>query len=81
MHTKYQELHNQFREAVNIYFKGSSMAAAVIAFALGYLFKVPLEHFLSRTISTVVLVIIGFYYVCTVWGIRVYSSLTMSINF
>lgn len=81
MKTKYQELHNQYREAFNIFLKGSSMALAIMAFALGYLFKVPLEILMSRAVSGFCLIVLAFWYVCALWALRVYNSIVSAIEF
>jgi hypothetical protein len=60
--------------------KGSSMALAIIAFALGYLFKVPLESLMSRAVSGFVLIVLGFWYVCVFLGLRTYHSIVNSIE-
>lgn len=80
LETKYQELHNQFRHAFDLFFKGSSLALAVAAFSLGYLFKVPLDKAMSRAISGFVLILLCLWYVCTFWILRLYASLTRSIE-
>jgi hypothetical protein len=79
MEPKFHELHNQYRVAFNLFMKGSSMALAILAFALVYLFKVPLETFMSRAVRGVVLIILAFWYVCAYWALRMYYSILSSI--
>jgi len=77
---KYSELHAHFREATNIFLKGSAMMLAVIGASLGYLFTVQLGHTYSRILCTTVLIIILFWYICAWWGLRIYKQLTSDIS-
>jgi hypothetical protein len=77
---RYTELHTHFREAINIFLKGSVMMLAVIGASLGYLFTVQLGYMYSRIVCATVLIIILFWYICACWGLRLYKQLTSDIS-
>lgn len=77
---RYQELTTTIWTSLNIYLRGSTMALAIIGFALGYLFKVPLAPFHARILCFCVIIILGFWYACSAWALGHYSSLLRSIE-
>ena len=63
-----------------LWLKGSTTALVIVAFALGYLFKVPLDILMSRAVSGFVILILLFWYVCSIWALLMYGSLVKGIK-
>lgn len=71
---RYDELTSCMWNALNMYFKASSLALAVVSVALGYLFKVPLPKDHGRIVGLVVVLMLILGYTCSGWGLKFYRT-------
>lgn len=77
---RYEILHTQLRETTNVYLKGSSMMLAIVGVSLGYLVKVELVPAHAQVLSSTVVLISVFWYVCSVAALRLSLSIRSAIR-
>jgi hypothetical protein len=77
---RYQELHNHFRTAFDLYLKETVVGLAIVSVSLGYLFQAHLSIKYARIISSFALIAVVFGCCCNVYVLRLYRSLTTGIE-
>ncbi len=64
----------------DLYLKATTMLMAILGVSLGYVLQAKLGTADARLVCISALIVLALWYMCNVWAVRFYKSVTSSIN-